>query len=561
MSPDSELPTPAQSGITTASTATDGQASLYSTSSPPETSAQIAGHLLQQCRNLLAEVDALQGLLAQRLRNPQLVEVRQFRSNVTAELRMLEKLEQQVRDASGDNGSRDSDGGGGGGDDASEQAQQTPEVEMRLLHALRSSNLPFYQAVWKIARGSCTGLIALGKRFYWDGETKRSERAAVEGRGKKQPNKDKRKSVFVDIIADDGEEWVKVSTISESRLLFEMAKKGWERESDEDEGTGSEGEGGRTILQNFDGDGEDSDEDDELELIKLARDLKRAADATRVRYRHPRLRVVIPKIEEGNVPEIDDILREMRSYGIKIECQESLSGDPTTANLARLLPQPFKRFTPTLNVDCTLLLAIVSDLSHVKDMPPLPNFHKAILRQIEVEKQQPLLSTELWPAMGEHNLICTKEAATRMCDIVETIGTATEKTRTQIMMGDAPYDHCDHNTLIQKFQELSEHPVPTGWKIPIRVVEAQSVIDAAKAQDKLPSVADEIAKGLSDINHSVFMYGWVTGLMTVSSNRTIDRQIEATIEKNRQGNNDLEGPLVWICDTARSLAGKDKDRR
>jgi hypothetical protein len=111
-----------------------------------------------------------------------------------------------------------------------------------------------------------------------------------------------------------------------------MAKKGWERDSDSDAFSDEDGERSpkRTVLRNFDGEdsGEDSD-DDELELIKLARDLRKAADATRVRYRHPRLRIVLPKIEEGNVPEIDDVLKEMRSYGIKVECQDSMSANPS----------------------------------------------------------------------------------------------------------------------------------------------------------------------------------------------------------------------------------------
>jgi hypothetical protein len=549
--------------------------------SPIQPSSKASERLHQQCLDLLGEVDELQSLLKSCLRNPQLVEVRQFRSNVTSELKMLQKLEQRFQDTANASESkttaqresrsqdldRDSDeeGEAEDGDDSS--------MEMRLMHALRSSNLPFYQAVWDIARGSCYGLLALGKRFYWDGQMKDSSeketsapKTASKKGGGKQPNKDKRKSVFVDIVADDGEEWVKVSTMSESRLLFEMAKKGWERDSEDEcmSDEGSDAPRRRTVLRNFDGSncGEDDDED-ELELIKLARDLRKAADATRLRYRHPRLRVVLPKIGEGNVPEIDDILHEMRSYGVKVECQETLSiaAGAKKPELTCLLPRPFKRFTATLNVDCTLLLALVSDLSHAKEIVPLPSFHRAILRQIEVEKQQPLLQTELWPAMGDHELVCANEAATRMREIVQLIGTDTEKERTKIMMGDHPYAHLDRQIAIQKFQELSDWQVPTHWQLPIKVIDPQPAITAARIEGKLPPVADRVAEGLSDINHSVFMYGWVTGMTTISSNRTIDKQIETTIENNRGTDEDLEGPMVWICDTARSLAGKEKDRK
>lgn len=518
-----------------------------------QTSVQASTELHQQCVNLLGDIDEFHAMLNNTLRNPQLVELRQFRSNVNSEFKMLKRLEDQMQASPGPDG-----------------AERDPDTEMRFLHALRSSNLPFYQAVWNIARGSCGGLLALGKRFYWGRkEWPLEEKKAQKGDGSweknKQSNKDKRKSVFVDIVADDGESWVKVSTVSESRLLFDMAKKGWERDSDCDALSDEDGEGSskRTVLRNFDGEdsGEDSD-DDELELIKLARDLRKAADATRVRYKHPQLRIVLPKIEEGNVPEIDDVLKEMRNYGIKVECQDSISANASQAKLASLLPQPFKNFTPAVNIDCTLLLAIVSDLSHVKDITISPSFHRAIVRQIEVEKEQPLLPTELWPAMGAHELLCTKEAAKRMREIVETIGTATEKERMGILLGNVPNDKLDRESLIRKFQSLSDWQVPVDWVLPIRIVDAKPVIEAAKAAGKLPPVADEVAQVLSAINYSVFMYGWATGLTTISSNRTIDKQIEVTIENSRQvDENAVEGPPVWICDTARSLAGKDKGRK
>jgi hypothetical protein len=502
-------------------------------------STSLSKQLIQECADLLAEVDAYQSLLACTLRNPQLVEVRQFRTNVKSESKILQKMAKQIEDAIAEESGPRVD----------------PDVELRLVHALRSSNLPFYQAVWRIAKGSCSGLLALGKRFYWEGETKATirEKAKAGGQPEKQPNKDKRKSAFVDIVADDGEEWVKVSTISENRLLLEMAEKGWECDSEEE---WSDDGKGRTVLQNSDG----GDDDDELELIKLAQDLRKAANATRVRYKHPRLRVVIPKIEEGSVPEIDVILNQMRSYGVQVECQGSL---PTEIGegLTHLLPQPFRKFTSTLNVDCTLLLALVSDLSHIKDIHPSPSFHRAIIRQIEVEKEKPLLTSELWPAMKNRELIATTEAAVRFREIVETIGTEAEKTRTRLLLGEEPFDKLDPEAILQKFQELSDYQVPAEWQLPIIVIEAQQVINAAKAKGDLHPVVHEVRKDLSDINESVFLYGWVTGLTTISSNRTIDKQIEATVENNRKDDDDLRGPDVWICDTARSLVGKDKHRK
>jgi hypothetical protein len=524
--------------------------------SDTENSRSLATSLVNKCRRLLGEIDTLQSMLTRDLRNPQLVEVRSLRSNVLSELRMLEKLSRKVHavsaTANAETGSHDDD------------------AELRLLHALRSSNLPFYEAVWNVAKNTCTGLVAFGKRFYWDAGAQHGGKGPEESQVKKKPSQDKRKSVFVDIVADDGEEWVKVSTISETRLLFEMAKKGWEADSED----GGDGET-RTVLRNYDNDDFDSDDDgdDEVELIKLACDMRKAANATRIRYKHPRLRFVIPKIEEGKSPEIDDLLKEIRSYGITVNCggevararTEDAEGPEHAAveegELSQLLPSPFKRFTSTLNVDCTLLLAMVSDLSHYKTVTLSPSHHKAIFKQVEVEKQRPLLPTELWPAMTAHDLVCTEEAARRMREIVDTIGTEAERKRTQLLMGDAPFNDCDTASLLENFQESSDYEVPSGWKIPIRTVSAKSAIEAATDQGTLPPVSRKVAKILSDINYSVFMYGWSTAVTTISSNRTVVKQIETTIEEHRNGDEGLEGPPVWVCDTARSLAGKDKDRK
>ncbi|KAL1886464.1 hypothetical protein Plec18167_000395 [Paecilomyces lecythidis] len=542
-------------------------------SSLPSSAVSLSRSLVQQCRFLLAELDAFQTAVNEKFRRPQMIEIRQLRSNVVSELRGLEKMHEQAEATRAG--------------DVAERSEDEEHRELKLLHALRSSNLPFYMAVWTIAKRSCCGLVAFGKRFYWDDGSVRHERkkddsgggVGDDSKGKNKgktgnKDKDKKKSVFVDIVADEGEEWVKVSTISENRLLFEMAKKGWEMDDDEDEDTDGEG-GKRTILRNYSSD-EDDDDEDEIELIKVAADLSKAARAVRINYRHPRARIVIPKIVEGKIPEIDNILNRMRKYSVTVECgtslpdlmKDDLDNDrdpdaviPEQLPLATLLPNPFKRFTETLNVDCTLLLAFVSDLSHFHEIPPSPAYHRAILRQIEMEKEQPLVPTELWPAVDGHSLICTKEAVKRMREIVDTIGTDTEKKRTEIMLGDPGFHDLDRDTLTRKFQKLSDHPVPRNLMLPIRVVDAETAISAGWANGKLPSVARKVEESLSDINRSVFLYGWSTGIMTISSNRTVVKQIENIVEDNRDGNDELQGPLVWVCDTARSLVGKEKNRK
>ncbi|PYH73129.1 uncharacterized protein BO88DRAFT_450493 [Aspergillus vadensis CBS 113365] len=520
--------------------------------SPFQVSRELSASLLARCRSLLAEISEFQALLVETQRNPQIVEVRSLKSNVLSELRTLEKLGAQVRnlpeptkgDGDGEDDNNNTDAGATDGDDSAAR---------RLVHTLKSSNLPFYEAVWAIAKNTCRGLVAFGKRFYWGDDN------GDNGVSEKKSGRDKKKSVFVDIIADDGEEWVKVSTVAESRLLFEMAEKGWEADSESEDGEA------RTVLRNHDGDNgdvEDDEDEDEIELVKLARDLRTAANATRVRYRHPRLRFVAPRIREGSCAEIDDLLKIIRGYGIKVDCGDkayAVTGTPE--GLSHLLPKPFKHFTSTINVDCTLMLAAVSDLSHYKHITQSPQHHKAINRQIAVEHERPLLPTELWPAMDAYELVCVEGAATRMKEIVNIIGTDTERLRMEILLGEPPYDTYSREDLIKKYQELSDYEIPAHWKIPVKTVEAKSVIASARDTAKLPPVYQKVAENLSDINYSVFLYGWAAGLATISSNRTVVKEIESIIEKHRDGDDSLEGPLIWVCDTARSLIGKEKNRK
>lgn len=368
----------------------------------------------------------------------------------------------------------------------------------------------------------------------------------------------------MDIVARNGEEWVKVSTVTETRLLFERAKAGWE-----DAGSSSGSEGAEEDAS------ENSGDEEGVGLVKLAEDLRRAAMALRVRYKHPQVRFVLPKILEGDVPEVDEIINGIRRTGAIVQCQNDLepptgaipatakaphpststtpngSTNPLHATFHSLLPNPASTFTPTLNIDCTILLALVSDLSHGA-IKPEPWFHRAINRQIELEAKEQLLPCSLWPAMGSRDLVCTAEAATRMREIVDLIGTEAERVRTRLLMGD---DGRTREELVRAFAEVSEYEVPKEWRLPIRIVEKGDV-----DLEGLPVVAGKVAERLTAINRSVFLYGWASGRTTISSNRTVAKLIESVVEENRSSEDD-RGPDVWLCPTARSLVGKEKGKR
>ncbi|KAI5238687.1 hypothetical protein E4T43_07284 [Aureobasidium subglaciale] len=368
-----------------------------------------ASDLLTRCQLLLSELETFKEYLKTRKQDSS-VEIAHFRNTVKSEHRTLSRL----------------------ADNEDVEATQ---------HTVNSSNLPFLEQVWGVVKGQ-TGLQAMQKRFYWQ--------EAGQKRGMK-----KRNSALVDIVAGDGLKWFKVSLLTNNRLLFDKAKQGWEDASSSEE----EDEDGEEQTQ--DGKKEE-DEDNDVPLVKMTKDLVRAAKEVKIRTRSPTITLVLPKLREGEVAEIDKILDQLRALGVKLLTSTSISSPPPfNTVMPHLLTNPFASFTPTLNIDCTILLALVSDFSHCS-VTTEPWFHRALTRQVEIEDEENLLPNLLYPALANAEL-------------------------------------------------------------------------------------------------SVFLYGWDRGITTITSNRTVVKQIENVLAKEAGGEG--EWPRVWLCPTARSLVGKEKGRR
>ncbi|KAL8933533.1 MAG: hypothetical protein Q9211_005734 [Gyalolechia sp. 1 TL-2023] len=483
---------------------------------------ELAEALLKGCHELLNELQRFQQYLEEQKRE-HTVELKPFRNSITAELKSLEKL-------------------------------RTTDLESdRTLHTLRSSNLPFHRAIWDAAK-TTTGLIAFTKRFYWDIPPTRSI---------KRTGQAKRRYALVDIVAQDGQRWIKVSTVTETRLLFELAKAGWEG-ADSDSDGDDDGLLVDGLVHTSIGDSASpstqspsqlpkEEDDDRVEIVRQAEDLQKAALAHKVHYKHPSITVILPKISQNPPAEILRILESIRSIGATVHLGPTAPPLDLPSVFQNLVPDSFCDLTPTLNIDCTILLALVSDLSHSATTPE-PWFNKAISRQVELEKREQLLPSTLWPAMAGRALVCTEEAAVRMNEIVNTIGTANERKRSDLLLvlpGQEPVRSAEESR--RAFAELSNYTVPDGWNLPIKVVAPDRDL-----LPRLPPAARQVKDALTAINQSVFLYGWMTGWTTMTSNRTVVKRIEEVVER---AEGEQAGPKVWLCGTARSLVGKEKGRR
>ena len=135
----------------------------------------------------------------------------------------------------------------------------------------------------------------------------------------------------IDIVSRNGLEWVKVSTITERRIVFDLAKSGWV------EGDSSD----------------DDDEDYESDgILKLAFNLTKLAKSVRARYRNPTVRLVLPRIHLRQCKkEVQKVLQKIKDLGVILETADDIPEHPLPISDVRdrMIPDPFDDLSDTLN--------------------------------------------------------------------------------------------------------------------------------------------------------------------------------------------------------------------
>ncbi|KAH8722463.1 hypothetical protein GQ44DRAFT_622548 [Phaeosphaeriaceae sp. PMI808] len=411
--------------------------------------------------------------------------------------------------------------------------------EEKARHFIVSSNLLYYEALWSAAKRS-SGLQAFRKYFHWDKRGKNT----TKGKGSASKGKT---NALADIVADDGGQWLRVSTLSEKRLLFDLAKLGWMNDSDSDDDMPD-------AHPNVEE--EDGDDEDQVDIVKNARQLARAARANPVRGRPPKVQFVLSRILAGKTKEIDNILNKIRATGAVVQCANDIPPTPPLEQvLPKLLIDRSRALSDTINIDCTILLALISDISH-QDCPILDWYPGEVSAQIKEEAEEKLLPTNLYPAISSHRMVTTQEAADQMTVIVDTLATDAEKIRANMLLAQGDFEGKPPDELLAKWQAMSDHALPEGFKLPIQVVPTN--MDTILSQ--LPAVATKLAVELGTLNSSIFLHGWAERLTTLSANRVRARQIDTII--NECGLEDGEyGPHIWLCGESRSLIAKHGRRK
>lgn len=412
---------------------------------------------------------------------------------------------------------------------------QSPESRFR------TSNIHAIEAHWNILK-RCRHLVSVDHKFHKfpkPPKHQRQETAAARPSTKVDPSLT---FLHVHAVVDGGAQWIRIITKAEKRLLIEMAEGGWDWGLDEDSSSEDNEQDGDDVL---------------YEEIKTLRQGKELADLARAHwheYRHPRIRIILTRITEGQNEEIDKFIGKLRRVGgndvtvdvhcAGSECQPPIEVDTAVSNL---LPRD-SDLGDTVLVDTSVMIALVSDASHAK-LETIAWMQKDVKMHIEDEsKGNNFLPFLAVPRLRGKRLVCVEQAMDHFLAVTTKMGTETERERARLLFEGGPAD----------LQKLSIHPVPEDLMLPLHVLPHEETDLAASAlvcDGVLPAVAIEVERYLNRnviSTKATHLYGWVTGLTVVTSNRALPRKVMQMIEQSLT--EDYEnGPRIYALPYTRSL--------
>ncbi|KAI0203813.1 hypothetical protein F4808DRAFT_389416 [Astrocystis sublimbata] len=413
-------------------------------------------------------------------------------------------------------------------------------------HRISSSNLPYMEAVWHTARRS-KNIIKL-RHPVFSGPFKHRILAPgirikdIMSQGGSEPKRNQSgRSTRIDVICDGGLTWYKVSTMTNRRLLLDMAKEAvYCGDSDDSES-----------IDDASGDFPD------VPLVKLARTLKTISEGHQIRNVSPTPGLILPRIVEGECADVDRIVKLCRHIGLQVLCGNSLSPSPPLSKelLHEMVPSPRRNITTELNIDTSVLVALTSDISHFQ-VTKQPWFGQSQQDHIDLETKDPLIP-KLVSLLGHQKLVCTREAARSLARIAHTMGTATENARACLLL--TPDKSMSSEQRIEKLRSLSIHSetIPSQLQLPIQILgpEADSNCNSSHGRCNVPH--DKILEVLAQPGRSVFHSGWAKETTTVTCNVLAIKQLEKRLEEFPALDKSA-WPSVWAFSSSRPLVGVRK---
>ncbi|GFP54188.1 hypothetical protein ACSS6W_001859 [Trichoderma asperelloides] len=485
------------------------------------------------CDSYIPEIEDFLKAVDSKVKNPRVTGLPSFIRKLRKEYDILKRVESELVD------------------------EEQDEVGLGLLNRklVASSTIVNHGAVhWDILK-RCRSFRIVNQAFQGSAKEERKKqvsRIVGDGREKQQLNRTLKEQAKVEVdVVEGGSEWLDIRWLQADRLARQMTDCGW-------------GWGDYQL-----GDTVDPEEWEDTPLAKQIKRLVAAAKMNRHEYRIPRLRIVFPNITKGENEDIDVLLDQICRLDplVEIAIEDSNSvfmktpSPPLEDAIRNLIGDEFDGLTSVLNMDHTILVDLISDITHFQ-LQPQPWQAQTTQLQIEEEKKQGgVMVRALYPILQGRRLVCTQEAAEHFHEVLSTVGTATERERGRLLV---PYDDearsMSTEDIRRRFQELSTHPLPKDVQVPIRILDetwTMATVTQAVADGRLPKVALDVAQcgAFKSSKLSIYMYGWATGNVTITSNKEVRGQIRTWVEANRRDDQE-RGPTIWRIDVTRNLLAK-----
>ncbi|KAK2074884.1 hypothetical protein P8C59_009054 [Phyllachora maydis] len=453
----------------------------------------------------------------------------------------------------------------GQGEDEDASGSGLGDVEDKLRAQVAFTNVHGLEGKWSVVK-RCKGLLSLSSVY---------QHGTADGaaRGMKNARRAGTNVVVVDAVVDSGRRWLRICGDKEKRLLMQMAESGW----------GVEDEDGFQDDEAY-----KVDDDEPIVILRIASQMVKAARKHRFRYQSPTVHIFMTRVSSGHDRGIDDLIRVMRRLGgadvqVVVDCANSAlfndhqyteSFDVVLEALLRI--DSLGELTDPLNLDCSVLVALASDITYQR-VEVESWQHRQLLGQIEKENEDPgAVLRMLYSTLGARQLVCTYDTAWHFLVLVYQLGRSTEIERAHLLVPDGfahewtaanpglaqrrkdPVTPRSRTERIRALQSASVHPVPADVQLPLQVVGARhdwtpQAVRAAVAQGRLPPVAAVFVGELKPPNLSTFMHGWAAGLTTYSANADMEKKFVRLVEENRDGADDA-GPGIALCRVNRPLA-------
>lgn len=361
-------------------------------------------------------------------------------------------------------------------------------------------------------------------------------------------------------IVDGGCSWLCIRTIGEAKLARQMTDAGW------------------SWGDHKQGDQVDVDEWEDIPFVSHVQRLVNASRINRWEYAFPKIILVLTAIDLTTAhPDVKILLDQLHRLDsmVKIEIHGSDSDflkEPPLLGVAirSLLTDPHAGLTPTLNLDHTILIDLISDITHLV-LEPQEWQAPTTRAQIEEENMHEggVMATTLYSLLKGRKLECTQEVARHFHEVLRTVGTSLERTRGRILVPDPskPFSPSELITTHEAFNARSLRPVPASVQIPITVRPVEytmGFIAYLTVTGALPPAAFKVcepggvARNFPPAKRSVYVHGWATGNTTLTSNKEISGQMKTWVEAART--NDWEkGPRIWKVDVTRNLLAKNAE--